>query len=110
MRRKIEGALPKVGAGEFGERVGEEGVGLWFRERERERERSDGGEESRQRTPSGSVSGKERDREGQEEGRLVALKMTDRSLCDRDDRTRVSFVREVEVLKVCSLARLLDDA
>ena len=102
MRRKIEGALPKVGAGEFGERVGEEGVGLWFRERER----SDGGEESRQRTSSGSVSGKERDREGQEEGRLVALKMTDRSLCDRDDRTRVSFVREVEVLKVCPLARL----
>ncbi|KAI0345027.1 kinase-like protein [Trametopsis cervina] len=32
-------------------------------------------------------------------GRLVALKMTDKSLCDRDDRTRVSFVREVEVLK-----------
>lgn len=33
-------------------------------------------------------------------GRLVALKLTDKSLCDRDDRTRVSFVREVEVLKV----------
>ncbi|KAI0818659.1 kinase-like domain-containing protein [Irpex lacteus] len=32
-------------------------------------------------------------------GRLVALKMTDKSLCDKDDRTRVSFVREVEVLK-----------
>ena len=33
-------------------------------------------------------------------GRLVALKMTDKSLCDKDDRTRVSFIREVEVLKV----------
>lgn len=33
------------------------------------------------------------------EGRLVAVKMTDRSLCDRNDRTRVSFVREVEVLR-----------
>ncbi|KAI0093832.1 kinase-like domain-containing protein [Irpex rosettiformis] len=37
--------------------------------------------------------------EGANVGRLVALKMTDKSLCDKDDRTRVSFVREVEVLK-----------
>lgn len=34
------------------------------------------------------------------EGRLVAVKMTDRVLCDKNDRTRVSFVREVEVLRV----------
>ncbi|CAL1703349.1 unnamed protein product [Somion occarium] len=33
------------------------------------------------------------------EGRLVAVKMTDRTLCDKNDRTRVSFVREVEVLR-----------
>ena len=31
-------------------------------------------------------------------GRLVAVKLTDRAI---DDRTRVSFIREVEVLKVC---------
>jgi hypothetical protein len=30
-------------------------------------------------------------------GRLVAVKLTDRAI---DDRTRVSFIREVEVLKV----------
>lgn len=40
------------------------------------------------------------DRSPSRAGRLVALKMTDISLCDRDDRTRVSFIREVEVLKV----------
>lgn len=39
-----------------------------------------------------------RDEEG---GRLVAVKMTDRTLCDKNDRSRVSFVREVEVLRVC---------
>ena len=33
-------------------------------------------------------------------GRLVAVKMMDRSLCDTNDRTRISFVREVEVLRV----------
>lgn len=33
-------------------------------------------------------------------GRLVAVKMMDRAMCDADDRTRVSFVREVEVLRV----------
>ncbi|KAL4246142.1 hypothetical protein ABKN59_009319 [Abortiporus biennis] len=32
-------------------------------------------------------------------GRLVAVKMTDRILCDKNDRSRVSFVREVEVLR-----------
>jgi len=37
--------------------------------------------------------------EREDMGRVVALKMTDRALCDRDDRTRVSFIREVEVLK-----------
>ena len=36
------------------------------------------------------------------EGRLVAVKMTDRALCDKNDRTRVSFIREVEVLRVCT--------
>ena len=33
-------------------------------------------------------------------GKLVAVKMIDRSLCAADDRTRISFVREVEVLRV----------
>lgn len=32
--------------------------------------------------------------------RLVAVKMTERNACERDTRTRVSFVREVEVLRV----------
>jgi len=41
-------------------------------------------------------------------GRVVAVKMMDRSLCDTNDRTRISFVREVEVLRVsCSLQALL---
>ena len=62
----------------------EENVSLWFTKR------GDGTSESRDK-----------------EGRLVALKMTDRSLCDRDDRTRVSFVREVEVLKVRAFLPML---
>ena len=33
-------------------------------------------------------------------GRVVAVKMMERSLCDANDRTRISFVREVEVLRV----------
>jgi serine/threonine protein kinase len=33
-------------------------------------------------------------------GKLVAVKMLDRTLCDVNDRTRISFVREVEVLRV----------
>lgn len=33
-------------------------------------------------------------------GRLVALKMMDRTLCDTDNRTRISFMREVEILRV----------
>lgn len=32
--------------------------------------------------------------------RLVAVKMMDRAMCDANDRTRISFVREVEVLRV----------
>lgn len=36
-------------------------------------------------------------------GRLVAVKMMDRALCDVNDRTRISFVREVEVLRVSML-------
>ncbi|OBZ75982.1 CBL-interacting serine/threonine-protein kinase 11 [Grifola frondosa] len=42
--------------------------------------------------------GRER-REGKGEGRLVAVKMTERSLCEENERTRVSFVREAEVLR-----------
>lgn len=74
MRRKIEGAVPKVQLEDSeclgeGERLGgENSLGEWQKK--------------------------------VQAGRVVALKMTDRSLCDRDDRTRVSFVREVEVLKV----------
>lgn len=40
-------------------------------------------------------------------GRLVAVKMMDRSLCDTNDRTRISFVREVEVLRVRYCIQLL---
>jgi protein-serine/threonine kinase len=36
-------------------------------------------------------------------GKLVAVKMLDRTLCDVNDRTRISFVREVEVLRVSAL-------
>ncbi|KAI8999112.1 kinase-like domain-containing protein [Trametes punicea] len=32
-------------------------------------------------------------------GRLVAVKMTERAICDANSRSRVSFVREVEVLR-----------
>lgn len=38
--------------------------------------------------------------EGRSRGRLVAVKMMNRALCDANDRTRISFVREVEVLRV----------
>ncbi|KAI0927963.1 hypothetical protein AcW2_004128 [Taiwanofungus camphoratus] len=34
-----------------------------------------------------------------EAGRLVAVKMTERALCEKNARTRVSFVREVEILR-----------
>ena len=34
-------------------------------------------------------------------GRLVAVKLTERALSEVNDRTRVSFIREVEVLRVC---------
>ncbi|EMD34334.1 hypothetical protein CERSUDRAFT_117209 [Gelatoporia subvermispora B] len=37
--------------------------------------------------------------EKEDGGRLVAVKMTERSLCEKNARTRVSFVREVEVLR-----------
>lgn len=36
----------------------------------------------------------------QEKGTVVAVKMMNRALCDANDRTRISFVREVEVLRV----------
>ncbi|KAH9842508.1 kinase-like protein [Rhodofomes roseus] len=35
----------------------------------------------------------------QQEGRLVAVKMTERTLCEKNSRSRVSFVREVEILR-----------
>jgi protein-serine/threonine kinase len=90
LRKKVEGAVPKmqVDDGTLGEheRLGsEDSVNSWFKEREER-------------------LGRGRFDEGQsrntDNGRLVALKMTDRSFCDSDGRTRVSFVREVEVLKV----------
>lgn len=91
LRRKVEGAVPKVHLEDWdslgdGERLGSaDSLHGFFKEREERLGRGRVDEESQKR-PEG--------------GRLVALKMTDRSLCDRDDRTRVSFVREVEVLKV----------
>ncbi|TFK79030.1 kinase-like protein [Polyporus arcularius HHB13444] len=36
---------------------------------------------------------------GRKCGRLVAVKMTERAMCDSNSRSRVSFVREVEVLR-----------
>ncbi|RPD59294.1 kinase-like protein [Lentinus tigrinus ALCF2SS1-7] len=36
---------------------------------------------------------------GRKFGRLVAVKMTERAACDANSRSRVSFVREVEVLR-----------
>ena len=53
------------------------------------------------RNPSPLRNGLSPSQEKEKEGRLVAVKLTDRSLCDKNDRTRVSFVREVEVLRVC---------
>lgn len=62
--------------------------------------------------PDGSVVLDEQDGEGaiasaddpaqtvRPKGRLVAVKMINRALCDANDRTRISFVREVEVLRV----------
>lgn len=43
----------------------------------------------------------------QEKGTVVAVKMMNRALCDANDRTRISFVREVEVLRVCVYAPFL---
>lgn len=92
MKKKIEGAVPKVrldGSDELedGARVGSvEGLSALYKDAEDRPGRSE------------ECSGLDNARR---DGRVVALKMTDRSLCERDDRTRVSFVREVEVLKVC---------
>ncbi|KAG9010514.1 hypothetical protein FRB94_010280 [Tulasnella sp. JGI-2019a] len=36
---------------------------------------------------------------GRPEQRVVAVKMMDRAMCDANDRTRISFVREVEILR-----------
>lgn len=38
--------------------------------------------------------------------KLVAVKMIHRDICDKNDRTRISFVREVEVLRVRVLSNL----
>ncbi|KIP09294.1 hypothetical protein PHLGIDRAFT_86949 [Phlebiopsis gigantea 11061_1 CR5-6] len=90
LRKRIEGAVPKVqledgeSFGE-GERLGSQGsLHEWFKEQDERLERGRGDEDNPTR---------------RDLGRVVALKMTDRSLCDRDDRSKVSFVREVEVLK-----------
>lgn len=91
-KKKIEGAVPQVRLDgsdglEEGARVGSvEGLSALYKDAEYRSARSE------------EYSGMDNP---QRDGRVVALKMTDRSLCERDDRTRVSFVREVEVLKVC---------
>lgn len=91
LRKRIEGAVPKVqledgeSFGE-GERLGSQGsLHEWFKEQDERLGRGRGDEDNPTR---------------RDLGRVVALKMTDRSLCDRDDRSKVRFVREVEVLKV----------
>lgn len=40
-------------------------------------------------------------------GKVVAVKMMDRALCDTNDRTRISFVREVEVLRVSNALSII---
>lgn len=40
-------------------------------------------------------------------GQLVAVKLLDVKLCETNDRTRISFVREVEVLRVSEIVLLL---
>lgn len=47
-----------------------------------------------------STKGKEKATENVEIGGLVAVKMMDKTMCRENDRTRISFVREVEVLRV----------
>lgn len=59
------------------------------------------GEMERARTLEGKSAKRKEGR-----SRLVAVKMTERSVCERDTRTRVSFVREVEVLRVSLYMRL----
>ncbi|KAI0333174.1 kinase-like protein [Cubamyces sp. BRFM 1775] len=49
-------------------------------------------------SPSGEEAGKMLG-DQEKTGRLVAVKMTHRSICDANSRSRVSFVREVEVLR-----------
>ncbi|OCH90676.1 kinase-like protein [Obba rivulosa] len=56
------------------------------------RERAGGGEHEKEKERA-------RKTELREGGRMVAVKMTERALCDKNARTRVSFVREVEVLR-----------
>ncbi len=41
----------------------------------------------------------------QPESPVVAIKMMDKRICRENDRTRISFVREVQVLKVCDTRR-----
>ncbi|TBU41074.1 kinase-like protein, partial [Dichomitus squalens] len=49
--------------------------------------------------PNASAAWKEKERQKKAGGRLVAVKMTERAVCDASSRSRVSFVREVEVLR-----------
>ena len=60
--------------------------------------RIQGGTSSSVKNPSPIREGFDRPGSNEPGGRLVAVKLTDRAI---DDRTRVSFIREVEVLRVC---------
>lgn len=50
--------------------------------------------------PPSPVIERDEDNPFEENDQLVAVKMMARNLCDVDDRMRISFVREVEVLRV----------
>lgn len=60
--------------------------------------RIEGGTPSSVKGASPNRDGFDRPESNEPGGRLVAVKLTDRAI---DDRTRVSFIREVEVLRVC---------
>ena len=54
--------------------------------------------------PTPTKNGFDRPDSSEPGGRLVAVKLTDRAI---DDRTRVSFIREVEILRVCHWSLVL---
>jgi hypothetical protein len=58
------------------------------------------------RPPSPSLTDKDDNNLFEDEEPLVAVKMMARTLCDADDRMRISFVREVEVLRVSTFTSL----